>query len=163
MSEYDYRKVDVEALESVPALCREKKEVDEEVGAEAFGFNVYEADPGEQIPWGYHRHPEHEELFYVISGALAFETPEDTYRVESGEAFFIPEDHPNEAQAVGDEPARVVAVGAPKATDQAVLSEECPECGEVTDREFEKVRENDEQVVRLYCTNCGALVEERRS
>lgn len=162
MSEYDYQKIDVEALSSAPAPCREKKEVDEAVEASAFGFNVYEADPGEQIPWGSHRHPDHEELFYVISGALEFETPAGTYRVEAGEAFFIPADHPNSSRAVGDEPARAVAVGAPKETDQAILSEECPECGEVTDREFEKTEENGERVVRLYCTNCGAKVGERR-
>lgn len=162
MSEYGYQTVDVDAMDSVPAPCRSKKEVDEAVGASAFGFNVYEADPGERLPWGYHRHPEHEELFYVLAGELAFETADGTHRVAAGQAFFVPEDHPNAGRAVGEEPARVVAVGAPKATAGAVLSEECPECGAVTDREFEKTTEGDERVVRLYCSDCGAMVAERR-
>ena len=51
-------------------------DADVAVGASAFGFDVYEAAPGERLPWGYHRHPEHEEPFYVVAGELAVETPD---------------------------------------------------------------------------------------
>jgi uncharacterized cupin superfamily protein len=47
-------------MQSAVAPASQKLEVDESVGATAFGVNIYRADPGEQIPWGYHRHPDHE-------------------------------------------------------------------------------------------------------
>lgn len=151
-----YRKVAIDDLPNTPNPTREKKEVDEAVGATEFGFNVFRADPGEQLPWGYHSHPEHEELFYVVAGELVVETPEREYRVGAGEAFFVPPDHPNRARAVGDEVAEVVAVGAPKASDDATIREECPACGEMTDRTYEVATEAGEQTYVLQCAQCGA-------
>lgn len=151
-----YRKVDVDEIPNTPNPTREKKELDEAVGATAFGFNVVRADPGEQIPWGYHRHPDHEELFYVVAGELAVETPEEVYRVSAGEAFFVPPDHLNRARAVGEQTAEVIAVGAPKAQDTAVIEEECPTCGELTDRTYDVATSGDQREYVLQCVECGA-------
>lgn len=155
----DYRKVTVNDLPDVPNPTRSKKQVDEAVGASEFGFNVYTAAPGERVPWGYHRHPEHEELFYVLEGALSFETPDGEYRVEAGEAFFVPADAPQTASATGDVPARFVAVGAPKDADGAVIDEECPACGERTDREYETDESDGGDAYVLFCSDCGAEVD----
>jgi quercetin dioxygenase-like cupin family protein len=157
--EHDYRRVDVEDLPDAPNPARRKKEVDEAVGATEFGFNLLVADPGERLPWGYHRHPDHEELFYVLSGTVRFETADGTVEVGEGEAFFVPRDAPNRGEAVGDEPARVVAAGAPKDADRAVVEEECPECGAATDREYEVVEADGERAYRLTCAGCGAEVD----
>jgi quercetin dioxygenase-like cupin family protein len=151
----DFEKVAVEALPDAPNPTRHKKEVDEAVGATEFGFNVYEAAPGERVPWGYHRHPNHEELFYVLSGALAVEVADETVRVEAGEVLFLPPDTLNLARAVGEEPARFVAVGAPKDGDEAIIEQECPSCGEVADVESEDV--GDEYV--LTCAACGTELD----
>ncbi|MFB6281515.1 MAG: cupin domain-containing protein [Haloferacaceae archaeon] len=124
-----YRTVVVPELPDGQSPARCKKEIDEAVGATAFGCNLYEADAGEALPWGYHYHPDHEELFYVIAGELAVETPGGTRPVGADEAFFVPAGHRNRARAVADG-TRVIAVGAPKATDGAVIEEECPDCGE---------------------------------
>ncbi|MFB6127435.1 MAG: cupin domain-containing protein [Halolamina sp.] len=150
----EFRKVAVDDLPNTPNPTRAKREVDESVGASAFGFNVYEAAPGEALPWGYHRHPDHEELFYVVAGELAVETPDGELSVAAGEALFVPPDHPNLARATGDEPARVVAVGAPKTSDGAVIEEDCPACGETTDRDYEVADDGDTYVLR--CAGCGA-------
>ena len=147
-----YRKVTVDDLPDAPSPTRRKKEVDEAVGAEAFGFNVYVADPGELVPWGRHRHPDHEELYYVLEGALSVETDDGDVQVDAGEAFFVPADAPTMARAVGETPARLVAVGAPKAADGAVIEERCPSCGAVTGRDVG--RDGDEVVLR--CADCGA-------
>jgi len=56
----EYEHVTVEDLPDAPSPTRHKREIDEAVGATEFGFNVYVADPGEQLPWGYHHHPDHE-------------------------------------------------------------------------------------------------------
>jgi quercetin dioxygenase-like cupin family protein len=151
----DYSKVTVSSLPDAPNPTRHKREVDEAVGATEFGFNVYVAEPGEQLPWGYHRHPDHEELLYVLEGELAVETEEETVAVGTGEAFFIPPETPNEARAVGDTPARVVAVGAPKESDGAVIAEECPACGAESDRTY---REEGDAYV-LSCVACGETVK----
>lgn len=150
----DYRKVAVSDVPNTPNPTRAKRELDEALGISTFGLNYYVAEPGEQVPWGRHRHPDHEEAFYVLEGALRVETPEREFLVEADEAFYVPADHWNRAVAAGDEPCRLLAVGAPKETDEAVIEEPCPECGEVTEREYE-TREDGEVYV-LTCANCGA-------
>ena len=151
----EYTKVTVDDLPDAPNPTRHKKEVDEAVGATEFGFNVYTVDPGEQVPWGYHRHPDHEELFYVIEGELVVETADGDLTVDAGEALFVGPDSPNKARAVGDSPARVIAVGAPKDSDGAVIAEECPACGAETDRTYD--RDGDDYV--LSCADCGEVVD----
>jgi quercetin dioxygenase-like cupin family protein len=128
MTDSEFRKVAVDDLPDAPNPTRRKKEVDEAVGATEFGFNVYVADPGQQLPWGEHRHPSHEELLYVVAGEIRAETPGDDYAVGLGEAFFVPPGAQQRAVAVGEGPARVIAVGAPKVDDGAIIEEQCPEC-----------------------------------
>lgn len=151
----EYTTVTVDDLPDAPNPTSHKKEVDEAVGATEFGFNVYVAKPGEQLPWGYHRHLDHEEVFYVIEGTLAVETDGEELTVDAGEALFVGPDSPNKARAVGDDSARVVAAGAPKESDGAVISEECPACGAVTDRTSERVGDT----YALSCVSCGETVQ----
>ena len=156
-ADHDYRTVAVDDVENTPNPTRVKRELDEAVGASAFGCNYYEADPGEQVPWGYHAHPDHEELFYVLAGELEVETPDGTYRVGTDEAFFVPAGAPNRAVAAGDAPARLLAVGAPKDDDGATIAEQCPACGEVTDRDYREEEGRDgADVYVLTCAACGA-------
>jgi quercetin dioxygenase-like cupin family protein len=147
-----YRRAVVDAIPDTPNPTRRKKELDEAVGATAFGFNLYEAAPGEQVPWGYHRHPDHEELFYVLSGSVVVETADGEIELGAGEALFVPPDAPNRARAVGEEPARLIAVGAPKSADDSRISEPCPACGAETDRTYEDRGD----VYVLSCAACGA-------
>lgn len=154
----EYRNVAVEDVENTANPSRVKRELDEAVGAATFGINYYEADPGEQVPWGRHRHPDHEEAFYVLGGELEVETPEEVFSVGSDELFFVPENHWNRAVAVGDEPCRLLALGAPKDSDSAVIEDECPECGKLTRWDAERVagRDDDGSGWLLSCTECGA-------
>jgi len=151
----EYPKVTVEELPDAPNPTSHKKEVDEAVGATEFGFNLYVAEPGQRFPWGYHRHPDHEELFYVLKGELEVETPDGVIEVEAGEALFVPPEAPNKAVAVGSTPARVIAVGAPKDSEGAVIAEECPVCGEESGRTYEG---NGDDYV-LSCAACGETVD----
>jgi mannose-6-phosphate isomerase-like protein (cupin superfamily) len=149
----DYRKVAVDDVANTPNPTREKKELDEALGVSMFGVNVYTADPGEQVPWGRHRHPDHEEVFFVLTGELCVETPAGEFSVGPDEAFFVPADHWNRAVATGAEPCRFLAIGAPKDSDGAVIEEECPACGEWTGREFDAVDDGETYV--LSCSECG--------
>ena len=77
--------------------------------------NQYRAEPGEQIPLKYHYHDEQEEAFYVLSGTLAVETPEETHAVASGSVFTATPESPHRAHnpADADEAVEVLAIGAP--------------------------------------------------
>lgn len=149
-----YRKVAVSEVANTPNPTRVKRELDEALGVSTFGLNYYVADPGEQVPWGRHRHPDHEEAFYVLEGQLRVETPEREFVVEPDEAFFVPANHWNRAVAADDGPCRLLAMGAPKDTDEAIIEEPCPECGETTGREYET--RDDGEVYVLTCAACGA-------
>lgn len=149
-----YRKRRVDDLPDAPSPATAKKEVDEALGVEAFGFNVYTVEPGERVPWGYHHHPRHEEVFYVLDGVLTVDIPEGSVVVESGEALHVPPGHPNRAHNAGEAVVRLIAVGAPKTTDEAVIEERCPACGDLTDRRGERTDDGDTVVLR--CTACGA-------
>lgn len=152
-----YRLVDVDDLQSAPNPTTAKQEIDEALGVDAFGFNRYVVAPGERVPWGYHSHPRHEEVFYVLEGVLTVDTPEGSLRVEAGEALYVPPDHLNRAHNAGDDVVELLAVGAPKATDEAVIEEECPACGAVTGRRGERTDGGD--TIVLHCTECDAAVD----
>lgn len=148
-----YRKVRVNDLKDGLSPSRHKKEIDEAVGATKLGFNVYTMEPGDEMPWGYHYHPEHEEIFYVVEGSIIFQTEDGEFEVEEGEAFFVPEGAPQKAIGAGDGTSKVIAVGAPKEKDQAIIKEKCPKCGEVAELYSQKV-ESDPLTYAIYCSNC---------
>lgn len=152
-----YRHLHVEDARDAPSLTDHKYELDEAADAREFGFNVYVAGEGQRLPWGRHHHPEHEEAFYVVEGEIVVEMgPEgetETLRVGPDEAVFVPPGTWNRAVATADG-TRVIAVGAPKAGDGAVISEPCGACGGSTGRDYEVEEGGDVYV--LYCAECGA-------
>ena len=155
----EVEKVTVTELADTPNPTRGKKEIDEAVGATEFGCNRYAADPGERLPWGYHYHPDHEELFYVLDGELAVELPDREVSLSAGDVLFVPPGTPNCTRAVGEETAQVLAVGAPKTDDDAVIVEDCPECEAETDRNYDSVTADGEELYVLSCAECGAEVD----
>jgi uncharacterized cupin superfamily protein len=157
-----YRKLGLSDIPDALTPAQHKRELDEAVGASTFGCNFFEAEPGEILPWGFHRHPDQEELFFVLEGELTVETPDDEIVLGPEELLFVPEDHPNMARASGDGRTRVLAVGAPKDGDRAVLEEECPDCGTV-ERLDTAVHERDEdgtttRVAVVSCSACGTEI-----
>ena len=86
---------------------------------------TYGMAPGEQLARTYHYHEQREELFYVISGTVNVETPDEEYVVPAGEVFVAEPESPHRAfvPADADGPARVLGVGAPK-SDIALPYEE---------------------------------------
>lgn len=96
------------------------------------GIRLYDADPGEQLPLGYHYHDEQLEAFFVIEGTLHIETTDGEYVVESEQTFFAEPGSPhlafNPAAASGS--VRVLAIGAPSVGDvHAYDPEESDESG----------------------------------
>jgi mannose-6-phosphate isomerase-like protein (cupin superfamily) len=180
----EYPRVQVDELSDMPNPTAHKKEVDEALGASAVGFNVYVARPGERLPWGYHYHPDREELLYVLEGELEVETTETpethpenveadepaeedewpnrepSFHVGAGEALLIPAGAPQCTRAVGESSTRVIAVGAPKDADSTLIEEYCPACEDRTDRTYESRDEDGEPIYMLSCVECGTETDQ---
>jgi mannose-6-phosphate isomerase-like protein (cupin superfamily) len=83
------------------------------------GLRVYELAPGEQSSLTYHYHDEQVEAFYVLSGTLHVETPDEEFVVEADQAFFVDPGSPQRAfnPEDADTSTRVLAIGAPSVDD----------------------------------------------
>lgn len=81
-----YHVVDPADVDPAPDRPSEMRYVSEAVGMENMGLRVYDVAPGEEIPVsGLHYHDRQEEVFYVVEGRLAVETPDRTYHAEAGQ------------------------------------------------------------------------------
>jgi quercetin dioxygenase-like cupin family protein len=114
-----YHHIDVDGLEPTPARPCTRRSISEAAGLENVAANVYEPEPGETIPLAYHYHDEQEEVFYVVSGELSVETPEETYVVGRDEAFVVEPESPQRAYVDEDADggAKVFVLGAPAIDD----------------------------------------------
>ena len=84
-------------------------------GPENVGLRVYHVAPGESLGDGMHYHEDQEEVFYVVEGTLHVETPEEEYRVQSGQALVVEPNSPQRAfnPATAAESVHLLAIGAP--------------------------------------------------
>ncbi|MFB6309998.1 MAG: cupin domain-containing protein [Salinirussus sp.] len=110
LEQWDDRPADVRSISAAAGL---------EYQDSKLGMRVYEAEPGQQLPLGYHYHDEQVEAFYVLDGTLHVETPDREYIVETDQALVIEPGSPQRAYNPSDASAsvRVLAVGAPTVAD----------------------------------------------
>lgn len=110
-----YRVVDPADVDPAPDRPCELRRVGEAAGVERMAVNRYRARPGEDVPLAYHSHDEQEELFYVVGGTLAVETPEETFEVPEDHLFAVDPGSPHRAHNPADaaDPVTLLAVGAP--------------------------------------------------
>jgi quercetin dioxygenase-like cupin family protein len=117
-----YRVVDCDEVETVEDRPCEMRRLAAAAGLENVAINRFRAAPGEQVPLAYHYHEEQEEAFYVLSGTLFVETPEETYEVPAGDLFAVDPNSPQRAYNPADaaDPVELLAVGAPAVSGDAV-------------------------------------------
>ncbi|WP_276299707.1 cupin domain-containing protein [Halorussus lipolyticus] len=143
---------EVEARASGPAEI--KRPLTAALGATGLAVNYYELAPGDSFAFGYHAHSDQEEVFYVQSGTVTFETEDTPVEVGPGELVrFAPGEYQrgvNEA----DRRAVALALGAPKESGDLDLRRECPDCGERTSNSIQRAEERD--VLVTICEDCGA-------
>ena len=110
LDQWDDRPADVRSISAAAGLDYQDSQL---------GMRVYEAEPGQQLPLGYHYHDEQVEAFYVLEGTLHVETPEGKFEIEADEAFVIEPGSPQRAFNPDGATAsvRVIAVGAPTVDD----------------------------------------------
>jgi len=119
-----YHKIDPADLPATPDYPCDRRSISDEAELATLAAAVYEMDPGEQLPRSYHYHERREELFYVRSGTLTVETPEQSYELGPDEVFVAEPDSPHRPYTPddADEPTVVLGIGAP-ATDIALAYE----------------------------------------
>lgn len=116
-----YHTIDPDELPETPDYPCDRRGISDAAELAALHAATYEMEPGEQLPRTYHYHQQREELFYVLTGTLHVETPEEEFVVETDDVFVAEPESPHRAFAPADaeEPVKVLGVGAPK-TDIAL-------------------------------------------
>ena len=131
-----------------------KRSLGRALGTESMALNYYELEPGESFAFGYHRHSDQEEVFYLLSGSVTFTTEDGERVVEANEAVrFAPGEY---QQGVNRSAERAVAlaVGAPADAGETDVRRDCGRCGESTSQRIERSEDGDALVTR--CVECDA-------
>ncbi|MFB6308215.1 MAG: cupin domain-containing protein [Haloarculaceae archaeon] len=147
------KKVRLEALESRMGPAAVKRPLSTALETTHVALNYYELAPGETFGFGYHRHGNQEEVFYIEAGTATFETEDGDVAVEAGEAIRFA---PGEWQlGRNDTDDRVVAlaIGAPADRAGTEMVRNCPECGGRTDHRVEMT--DDREALVTVCEECG--------
>ncbi|WP_416838097.1 cupin domain-containing protein [Haloferax sp. DFSO52] len=116
-----YRVVDTDEVEPTPDRPCELRRIGTEGGLENFALNRFRAEPGDQIPLAYHYHTEQQEAFYVLSGTLFVETPDEMLEVSEGGLFVADPGSPHRAHNPEDasKAVELLAIGAPAVSGDA--------------------------------------------
>ena len=140
----------VEELESFDRAGASVRSLTEALGLGDVAINHYTLEEGERFSGGMHTHVDQEEIFYVIEGTAAFETPDGEVEVEAGEVVrFAPGDYQSGKNA-GDGTAEALALGAPKESTDVRVPMPCTEC------ESEDIRAIPaEDGFTFECPECG--------
>jgi uncharacterized cupin superfamily protein len=126
------------------------------LGTDDLAINHYRLGPGERLSGGLHAHMDQEELFVVTAGEATFERLDgEDVTVGEGEAVrFAPGEFQSGYNA-GDEQLRVLALGAPRDSEDVRVPRACPDC----DQQNTRVRpREDGGGFDFVCPECGAEV-----
>lgn len=133
----------------------ERRSLSDVLGTTDVALNHYRLEPGDRLA-GLHAHADQEEAFVVLEGALTFETVDGEVQVDEDETIrFAPGEYQsgkNDSEAE----ATVLALGAPRDTDDLRIPLACPECGH-DDRRLAITDDGG----ALVCPDCGAESEPR--
>ena len=110
-----YRVLDTDEVTSSDDRPCTLRRLSEPAGLDWMAINRFRAEPGEMLPLAYHYHDEQEEAFFVLSGTLHVETPEETYEIAENGLFAVDPGSPQRAFNPDDAtaPVDVLAIGAP--------------------------------------------------
>jgi mannose-6-phosphate isomerase-like protein (cupin superfamily) len=120
-----YRVIDTTAVEPEPERPSTCRKLADPAGLDELALNHFRAAPGEQVPLAYHYHETQQEVFYVLSGMLVVETPDEQYTVEADELLAVDPGSPQRAHnpETADSAVELLAIGAPPVAGDAVVYE----------------------------------------
>lgn len=100
----------------------------EHIDATNVAINHYRIAPGDGFPGGLHAHMDQEEVFVVLDGEATFETMNGEVTVGEGEAIrFVPGEFQS-GKNESDGTLAVLAMGAPRNSEDIRIPVDCPEC-----------------------------------
>jgi len=146
-------RVSVDDVDSWMSPASEKRPLSNALGAADCALNYYELAPGETFGFGYHRHSDQEELFYVIEGTATFETEDGDVEMSAGEAIRFPPGEWQLGTNESDDRVVALALGAPADTGETDILRDCPACGQR--REVDIRPTEDRNALLAVCTECG--------
>ncbi|WP_458208500.1 cupin domain-containing protein [Haladaptatus sp. NG-SE-30] len=147
-------KVTIEDVDARMSPADIRRGLSKPLGTENLAINYYELASGESFAFGYHAHEDQEEVFYIQSGSVTFETEDGDVAVEAGEVVRFAPGEFQQGVNEGDERVVALALGAPRESDLVEMRRECPDCGERTPNTIEMAESKDALVTR--CLGCGA-------
>lgn len=146
--------VDVDDVDDRMGPADVKRDVSRALGATDMALNYYELAPGDALGFGYHRHSGQEEVFYVVEGAVTFETEDGEVAVDAGEAVRFAPGEWQLGTNEGDERVVALALGAPQDMGETTMLRECPDCEGQTENEIQMA--DDRSALVTICGECGA-------
>ena len=147
-------RIHVENVESRTGPADVKRPLTDALGATDLALNYYELAPGDSFAFGYHAHSNQEEIFYVQSGTVTFETEGGEVAVGPGELVrFAPGEYQRGINR-GDRRVVALALGAPKESGDLDLRRDCEDCGEPTANAIRRADDTGRLVT--VCEDCGA-------
>jgi mannose-6-phosphate isomerase-like protein (cupin superfamily) len=147
-------KVSLDDLDSRMGPASDKRLVSRALDASELALNYYILEPDDSFGFGYHRHADQEELFYVLSGTVTFETEDGDVEVAAEEAIRFAPGEWQLGTNEGEERVVALAMGAPKDSGDTEMVRECSDCGERTRNSIELTDEKEALVT--VCQDCGA-------
>lgn len=156
-------KVVVDGVEP-SALNPALRALTDELGATDLALNRYDVDPGGMVSGGYHTHHDQEEVLVVVSGTVTVVVEDGDVAVGAGEAVRFPRGEFHHAYNDSDEPAVVLAVGAPSYSSEVESLRACPACGETVYHRRPSVLGSDDDAGRIppvECPRCGGETRRR--
>lgn len=142
--------VRIDAVEEWMGPASIKRPLGRALGTTEMAINYYELTPGESFAFGYHRHTEQEEVFYIQSGTVTFETEEGDVDVEAGEAIRFGPGEFQRGTNQGEERVVALALGGPAESGETEIRRDCPDCETRTPQRIEPV----DDALRTLCENC---------
>lgn len=124
------------------------------LNAEQIALNYYELAPGDSFAFGYHKHENQEEIFYIQQGTVTFQTDTGDVTVEAGDCVRFSPGEFQQGTNEGEEHVIALAIGAPQETTDTEILRDCPTCGEETHQTIEFSDENN--ALLTICLTCDS-------
>lgn len=121
------------------------------LGTTDVAINHYRIAPGEGFPGGLHAHMDQEEVFIVLEGKATYETMAGEIVVKAGEAIRFSPGEFQSGKNESDSELVLLALGAPRDTEDIRIPVACPECDHV---DMRLVVTEDEST--FVCPDCNA-------
>ncbi|WP_435155707.1 cupin domain-containing protein [Haladaptatus sp. DFWS20] len=147
-------KVTIDDVESRMSAADVRRGLSDDLKTSDMAINYYELAPGDSFAFGYHAHVGQEEVFYIQSGSVTFETENGDVLVTGGEIVRFAPGEFQRGVNHGDERVVALALGAPRDSELDEMRRDCAECNKRTANTLEMADSGEELVT--YCLECGA-------